>query len=164
MVPLQSVLGEVVGYLVLLAFLLLPGIVAAVLWAPFLASTRVRSLFRSLPPAESPYLTYPLVGVAASLPYVLGVTGALAVTDASGPQAGGAMANTILDVVVPVSLGYVLLGPPAAVLGLPRAGVDWDPTGYGPSTWVLLVAGAVWYVLLFAVPLLFVSFFLALPT
>lgn len=163
MVPLQTLVGEAVGWLVLVLLVFGPGAVATLCWTPFLASKRVRALFAALPPFESLAVTYPVVGIAASLPYVLGVGAGLVLVEASGPEGGARLANAILDVVVPVSLGYVVLVPAVAIVGLPRLGVDWDPTGYGLSTWAILVAGGVWYAALFAAPLLFVAFFLALP-
>ncbi|WP_255196989.1 hypothetical protein [Halorarius litoreus] len=163
MVPLQSLPGAVVGLGALLLLVLGPGVVASVLWTPFLASTRLRSLFRRLPPDGSLAVTYAVVTVGASLPYVLGAGVALGLVDIGGPEGGARMANAILTVIVPVSLGYVLGVPLVGAVGLPRAGVDWDPTGYGVSTWLLLFVGTVWYVVLFAVPLFVLALIAAYP-
>lgn len=160
MVPLQTLGEEVTGWAVLLALGLGPGVAGAVLWSPFLASARIRSLFRALPPRGSLLVTYPAVLVGASLPYVGGFVAALVWTaDANG----AATANAILDVIVPVSVVYVVGFPALAGLACPRLGVDWDPTGYGPATWALLVAGGVWYAAAFAVPLFLVAMVMALP-
>lgn len=163
MVPLQSLPGDIAGLGFLLLLVFGPGAVATLFWVPFLASSRLRALFRRLPPSGSLYLTYPAVGLGASLPYVLGVGIALAVVEVDGPQGGARMANAILDVIVPVSLGYVVGIPVVGAVGLPRLGVDWDPTGYGLATWLLLFFGAVWYAALFAVPLFVFAIIAAYP-
>lgn len=74
------------------------------------------------------------------------------------------MANALLDVILPITALYVIGLPIASVEGLPRLGIDWDETGYEPSTWVLLIAGAGWYAAIFAIPLFLISLILALPT
>jgi len=160
---LQTLGDQLLGWLYAVAFVFLPGAVATVCWAPFLLSGRLRALFAALPPFDSPYVTYVLVGLAASLPFVVGVGAALVGVDTEGPRAGGRMANAILDLVVPLSVGYVVGTPLIGVLGLPRVGVDWDPTGYGLSTWALLAAGGAWYAALFAVPLTLFSLVIAFP-
>jgi len=163
MVPLQALLDQLSGWVYSVAFLLVPGAVATVCWTPFLLSGRLRALFAELPPFDSPYATYGLVGLAASLPFVVGVGAALVGVDTEGPRAGGRMANAILTTVLPLSVGYVVGAPLVGVLGLPRVGVDWDPTGYGVSTWALLAAGGAWYAAVFAVPLTLFSLVLAFP-
>lgn len=152
--------ADLAGVIWLLVALVTPGLVAGVFWSPFLLSERVRSLLARLPPRSSWAWTYGLVTVGLSLPYLLGTTWALVRTTGA---TGGAMANEILDVIVPVSVLYLVGIPIVTVVGLPRLGFDWDPTGYGIGTWLLLVGGSLWYVLLFAVPLFVVVFFLALP-
>lgn len=149
------------GWGFVIGLLLGPGIVAALLWSPFLVSSRVRTLFRSLPPAGSTAVSYVLVTVGLSLPYVAGTLGALVVTEG---QSGGTMANAILNMLVPVSSLYVLGLPVIAIRGLPRVGRDWDPTGGDTTTWLLLIVGAAWYSALFAVPLFLFAVVLALPT
>lgn len=161
--PLQALVDQLVGWLSAVAFLLAPGVVAAVCWTPFLLSERLRALFAALPPFDSPYVSYVLVSLAASLPFVVGVGAALVGVDTEGPRAGARMANAILDVVVPLSVGYVVGTPLVGVLGLPRVGADWDPTGYGASTWVLLALGGAWYAALFAVPLTLFALVIAFP-
>lgn len=163
MVPLQAVVDQLVGWLAAVSFLLAPGVVATVCWTPFLLSERLRALFAELPPFDSPYATYVLVGLAASLPFVVGVGAALVGTDTEGPHAGGRMANAVLNTVFPLSVGYVVATPLIGAFGLPRVGVDWDPTGYGLSTWALLAAGGAWYAAVFAVPLTLFSLVVAFP-
>lgn len=159
MVPLQSGLGGAAGWLAFLALALVPGLVTTLLWAPFLAATRIRSLFEALPPVGRLLPTYVLACVGASVPYVAGLLLVLATVD----PAGAGLSNAILDVTLQLSLLYVVGFPLAGALVLPRLGVDWDPTGYGTSTWGLLVAGGVWYAVLFAVPLVGLSLVFALP-
>ncbi|MFB6352569.1 MAG: hypothetical protein ABEJ92_00630 [Halobacteriales archaeon] len=160
MVPLQTVDVDLVGWFNLLLVLLAPGAVAAVLWSPFLLAARLRALFRELPPTGHLLPTYAVVAVGAGLPYVLGTFWAVVATSGG---TGGEMANGLLDVVIPLSLGYAVGVPLLGAAGLPRFGVDWDPTGYGISTWVLLLAGGTWYALLFAVPLFVIAVVLAFP-
>jgi len=148
------------GWGFLLGMLLGPGLVAAILWSPFLVSSRIRALFRSLPPARSTTLSYLVVTGGLSLPYIIGT---LAVLVATEGQSGGAMANGLLNMLIPVSGLYVIGLPLAANRGLPAIGRDWDPNNYGMSTWVLLLLGAVWYSALFAVPLFLIAAVLALP-
>jgi hypothetical protein len=154
MALLEVLLDEVVGYLTVFGFLLAIGVLAAICWAPFLLSKRVRELFAHLPPFTSPYLTYGVVGVGAAVPYLLGLMGALAVTE---------IGSTLFTVVVIVSAGYLVAIPLGGAVVLPRVGVDWDSTGYGVSTWALLFAGAVWYTTLFAVPLTIIAIIFSLP-
>lgn len=151
---LQTVGESVVQWAAFAAMLLVPGLVVTVLWSPFLLSERVRALFDRLPPFESPYPNYVLFALAGSLPYVAGLLWAFRAADTG---------SVVFTSTLVVSVVYVVALPIGAVLGLPRAGVDWDPTGYGVATWGVLVAGAVWYALLFAAPLTVVSIVYSLP-
>lgn len=151
---------QIGGWGFVLGLLLGPGLVAALLWSPFLVSSRVRSLFRSLPPKGSTAVSYVLVSVGLSLPYVAGTLGALVVTEGGS---GGEMANAILNMLIPVSSLYVLGLPVIAIQGLPRLGRDWDPNEYDTATWLLLIVGATWYSALFAVPLFVIAVVLAFP-
>lgn len=135
-----------------------PGLVAGLLWSPFLGSDRLRSLFERLWPGGSPAVSYPLAMVGLSLPWVMTAGGAIV----RGSPEELAMANALLDVVVGLSALYLVGLPLVAGFGLPRAGIDWDDTGYGPRTWALLVGGASWYVALLATPTLALSVGLAL--
>jgi hypothetical protein len=63
-----------------------------------------------------------------------------------------------------LTIAYVVVLPVVASVGLPRVGIDWDPTNYGLGTWLLLVGAALWYSAIFVVPLAFFAFVLALPT
>lgn len=154
---LGSQVGSILG---LLAVVLLPGLIAAVLWSPFLLSSRIQSLFASLPPRESTLVTYTVAAVGASLPFWLGSLAAIVGTEGAS---GAVMANAILDVIVPLAVVYVVGFPTIAIVVLPRVGVDWDPTGYGTGTWALLLVGGGWYAAMFAVPLFLVAVVLALP-
>jgi len=161
MVPCPM-LGEQRSWMVVLSLLALaPGVVAAVLWSPCLLTARLRSLVRALPPRRFPLVAYLAVMVGGSAPYVVGFVVTLSSTaDASG----AVIANAILNVTVPLSVGYVVGIPMLAGLVLPRIGLDWDATGYGPGTWALLVIASAWYAALFAVPLFLMAFIVALPT
>lgn len=157
----QTVPDAVAAWVWTLAFALAPGLVAAVVWSPVLASERLRALFRTLPPTGSLGITYPVVAVALSLPYLGAFLGALAAT-ADG--SGAAIANAVLGATALVSVVYIVGGPVVAAVGLPRLGVDWDSNGYDGVTWLLLVAASAWYAAIFAVPFFVFSIFAALPT
>lgn len=146
------------GVLALLA--VLPGAVAGLLCSPVLLFERLRELFRRLPPTGSTAANYSLVAVALSLPWVFGAIAAVA----GAPSDPAGASNALLNLLVPLAAAYVVGLPLAAGVGLPRLGVDWDPTGYGPGTWVLLVVGAAWYAAVFALPLFAFALVAALPT
>lgn len=154
MTILQAFLDEVVEYVTVFGFLLLVGAVVTICWSPFLLSKRFRQLFERLPPFESLYLTYSVVSLGAAVPYLLGLVVALSVADTG---------RALFTVVIAVSSSYLVAIPILAAVVLPWVGVDWDPTGYGLSTWALLLAGAVWYTALFAVPLTIISVVFSLP-
>jgi hypothetical protein len=143
-----------------LILLLGPGVLVAVLWSPILLIGRLRSLFRRLPPGGSVGISYAAVAVGLSVPFLGGTAAVLATTGTEG----AALSNAILDTAFRLTVGYVVALPLIAGVGLPRLGVDWDPTGYGLSTWSFLVVAAVWYATVFAVPLALFAFVLALPT
>ena len=158
--PAFTIAEDLTGLIWVVVALVTPGLIAGVFWSPFLLSERMRALLSRLPPRDSWGWTYGLAMVALSLPYVIGTIWALVQTTG---DTGAAMANQILDVIVPVSLLYLVGIPVGSVVGLPRLGVDWDQEQYGLGTWAVLFAGSLWYVLLFAVPLFVAIFFLALP-
>ena len=164
MVPLQSLSTQIADWLGLVATLLAPGVVATVLWTPFLVAKRVRSLFRTLPPTESLLPSYVLAGLCGSIPFVGGLLAVFASGASNDPQTGAQLSNSLIDVAVVGTIGYAVGLPVVAALGLPRAGLDWDPTDYGASTWLLLAVGGVWYALVFAVPLVLLGVVFALPT
>ena len=137
-----------------------PGLVAAVLWSPILLSSRIRSLFNRLPPARSTIASYLLVAIALSIPFGIG-TGIIFTTTSTQ---GAALSNALLDMAFVLTIAYVGVLPLTSVIGLPRVGIDWDPTNYGLGTWLLLVGAALWYSAVFVVPLAFFAFVLALPT
>ena len=137
-----------------------PGLVGAVLWSPILLVGRLRSLFSRLPPRGSTAGSYLLVAVGLSLPFVIG-TGVVLATRSTE---GAAFSNTLLGMVFGLAIAYVIALPLIAGVGLPRLGLDWDPTDYGVGTWLLLVGAALWYATVFVVPLALFAIVLALPT
>lgn len=160
---LLYLLGEqITGVLWTVAILAVPGSVATVLSAPFLVSTRIRTLFGSLPPNQSLLLSFALIGFSASLPFVVGL-GAIIMTinpDGAGPAP---WSNAILNLSGLLFVAYTIGAPILGAVVLPRLGHDWDSTDYSPSTWLLLAGFGAWYALLFAVPLIVLSLVLALP-
>ncbi|UTF54869.1 hypothetical protein [Natronosalvus rutilus] len=104
-------------------------------------------------------MTYPLYGLAGSVPYVIGVNVAIALAGENG-----IWGPLILGVTLLVSVAYVIGLPILGALILPRVGVDWDPNGYGLATWALLAIGGFWYALIFAIPLALLGIVLSLPS
>lgn len=137
----------------------LPGLVQAVLCLPILFSARTRALFRSLPPTGSLIGSYVGTMFALSVPFTVGVVAAFGLDVWHAP-----IYDVLTQVTSFVSLSYILVLPVAATFGLPRYGVDWDPTGYGVRTWVVMLLSTLWYVALFVVPITLISALLALPT
>lgn len=136
------------------------GITAAVLWSPILLGSRIRSLFGRLPPARSTIVSYLLVTIGLSIPFVIGTGVVFSTTSTEG----AALSNALLNMVVVLTLVYVVVLPLTAVVGLPRISLDWDPTNYGLGTWLLLVGMVLWYATVFALPLAFLAFILAFPS
>ncbi|VTT85508.1 hypothetical protein DM2_390 [Halorubrum sp. DM2] len=155
----SAVADSLVGWLWTAALFLFPGLVAAGLCAPFLAVKRVRALFRALPPAGRTLPSYVAVAVGLSIPYLAGVVLTVALVDSAGPG----WSEGFLDTALFGGLLVGLVAPAVAVIGLPRLGLDWDSTGYGPSTWLLLVAAGLWYAFVAAVPLVALAVGMALP-
>lgn len=143
-----------------LALVFGPGIVAAVLWSPILLSSRIRSLFDRVPPARSTIASYLLVAIGLSIPFVI-CTGIVFTTTSTE---GAALSNALLNMTFVLTIAYVGVLPLTSVVGLPRVGLDWDPTNYGLGTWLLLVIVVLWYAAVFVIPLAFFAFILALPT
>lgn len=131
------------------------------LCAPLLLAKRLRALFESLPPTDAWLPTYLLTMALAAVPFLAGL---LAVAAGTGIEDGTVFANTLLQVLTVIGAAYVGGVPAVGAVGLPRFGIDWDPTGYGAGTWLLLAASGLWYALLFVVPLGILSLFVALPT
>ncbi|WP_123619306.1 hypothetical protein [Halorubrum sp. CSM-61] len=151
--------GTIAAWLWTVVLFALPGVVAAVLWTPFLIASRFRALFRALPPAGRLVPSYVGVSLALSVPYLAGVLLTVGLVDSAGPGWSEGFLDTAL-------FGGILVGvaaPAVAALGLPRLGVDWDPTGYDASTWLLLVAAGLWYAVVAAVPLVALAIGMALP-
>jgi hypothetical protein len=94
-----------------------------------------------------------------SLPFVVAV---VAVFGFDGWQ------RPVYDVLTQVasllSLSYIVVLPIAATVALPRYGIDWDPTGYGIRTWVVMLLSTLWYMIWFILPIMLISALLALPT
>ncbi|EMA59238.1 hypothetical protein [Halorubrum lipolyticum] len=156
---LASAAGEATGWLVTVALFALPGVVAAALWAPFLIAARFRALFVALPPAGRLLTSYVGVALALSVPYLAGVLLTVGLVD----SAGAAWSNALVETALVGGALTTVVAPAVAVLALPRLGVDWDPTGYGASTWALLVAAGLWYAVVAAVPLFALAVVFGLP-
>ncbi|MDY6765537.1 MAG: hypothetical protein SV377_07660 [Halobacteria archaeon] len=148
-----------VEWLTLSVLLFGPGLAVAVFWSPFLLVDRLRSLFRTLPPKGSMTVTYPIVMVLLSLPWVIGTGVAIVLS----PLEPVPYANAILDVVLPLSIVYVIGLPVLGGFVLPKAGVDWDPKNYDIASWASLIVGGIWYTVFFAVPLFVIALIIALP-
>ncbi|MDY6775773.1 MAG: hypothetical protein SV253_06820 [Halobacteria archaeon] len=156
----MSAVEWITGAAALVVYLVLPGLVAGVLWSPFLVSDRVRSLFDSSP--VSSYVAYPVFCVVASLPYLLGL-GAVFVLDPTGTAT---YSNAIISLSVVVTLLYAVGFPSVALLVLPRLGYDYDYDRLDDrrvTTWLLLGAGGLWYGTVMSLPLFLVAVVLALP-
>jgi hypothetical protein len=154
-----AVVDTAIGWLWTIVLFVLPGLVAAVLWTPFLIASRFRALFRALPPAGRLVPSYVGVALTLSIPYLAGLLLTVGLVDSAGPGWSEGFLDTAL-------FGGVLVGlvaPAVAAAGLPRLGVDWDPTGYGASTWALLLAAGLWYAVVAAVPLVALAIGTALP-
>lgn len=155
MSPLQDALGWILTLLVLS----LPGLFAAVLWTPFLLVRRLRALLVALPPRGSLLTTYVGLALTASLPYIVG----LAMIVTALPAEGAAWSNAIFTLTLLVGAVYTLLAPTVAVVGLPRTGVEWDPSDSPLATWFLLALGGLWYAFTFAVPMVALAVVFAWP-
>lgn len=162
MLLLQLIGEQINGILGTIVALLLPGTVATVLLAPFLVSKRVRSLFRSLPPTQSIVLSYGLVGIGASVPFIVGFGTIVLTIDPNG--AGPVpLSNAIFTLTILLFVGYTIGTPVLGTMLVPRLGYDWDPMDYSVSTWLILAGGGAWYALIFSIPLIIVSLVFALP-
>lgn len=139
--------------------LALPGIAETVFCLPLLLSARTRALFRSLPPAGSVAASYLSVMLALSVPFVASVVAISGLDIWHGP-----IYNVLIRIATFVSVSYIVVLPATAIIGLPRYGLDWDPTGYGVGTWVILLLSTLWYTVLLFVPIVLLSALLALPT
>lgn len=154
-----ALVDAAIGWLWTIVLFASPGLVAAVLWAPFLIASRFQALFVALPPAGRLVPSYVGISLALSVPYLAGLLLTVGLVDSAGPGWSEGFIDTAL-------FGGIIVGfvaPAVAAAGLPRFGVDWDPTGYGPSTWLLLVAAGLWYALVAAVPLVALAVGMALP-
>lgn len=97
---------------------------------------------------------------ALSVPFRIGTGIIFTITSTEG----AALSNALLDMAFVLTIAYVGVLPLTSVIGLPRIGIDWDPTNYGLGTWLLLLIVALWYAAVFVIPLAFFAFILALPT
>jgi|AntRauTorcE11898_2_1112593.scaffolds.fasta_scaffold00019_33 hypothetical protein len=154
-----AVVETATGWLLTLALFALPGVVAAVCWTPFLLSARFRALFVALPPAGRLVPSYVGVSLVLSVPYLVGVLLTVWLVDSAGPG----WSEGFLDTALFGGVAVGVVAPAVAASGLPRLGVDWDPTGYGASTWLLLVAAGLWYAVVAAAPLVALAIGMALP-
>ena len=154
-----AIVDVAVGWLWTLGLALFPGVAAAGLCAPFLAAERLRALFRALPPRGRLLPSYLGVSVGLSVPYLAGVV----LTVARAAEAGPAWSSGFLLTALLGAVLVAFVAPVVAVVGLPRLGLDWDPTGYGPSTWLLLGGAGLWYAAVAAVPLVALAVGMALP-
>lgn len=114
------------------------GAVTTVLWSPVLVRSRLRHLFGALPLTRSAVANYVIVALGLSWPALV------AVAWAPVDMRTAATADFAPEAAV-LTAGYVVGVPLAAAVGLPRFGVDWDPHGYGPGTWAILVVTSGWY-------------------
>jgi hypothetical protein len=113
---LVSVAGEVTGWLLALALFALPGIAAAVLWAPFLIATRFRALFVALPPAGRLAPSYVGVALALSVPYLAGLLLTVGLVD----PAEAAWSNALVETALAAGVLTTVAAPALAVVfGLP---------------------------------------------
>jgi hypothetical protein len=150
-----------VGWVALAALFFGPGAVAGLLCAPFLVAERLRALCRALPPGETVVVPYAAAALAGSLPYVAGTL--LVLSETADAARGAAASKALVGLLVALSVCYVVGVPLLAGVALPFAGVDWDPTGYGPGTWALLGALGAAYATVFTVPLALFALVLAFP-
>ena len=154
-----ALVDTAVGWLWTVGLVLFPGLVAAGLCAPFLAAERLRALFRALPPKGRVLPSFLGVSVGLSIPYLVGVV----LTVARAAEAGPAWSSGFLLTALLGAVLVAFVAPAVAVVGLPRLGLDWDSTGYGISTWLLLGGAGLWYALVAAVPLVALAVGMALP-
>ncbi|WP_066418608.1 hypothetical protein [Halorubrum aethiopicum] len=156
---IPSLVDGAVGWLWTIVLFALPGLAAALVWSPFLIAARFRALMRALPPRGRLVPSYVGVALALSVPYLAGVLLTVTLVDTAGTGWSDGFLKTALAGGGVVAVG----GPAVAAAGLPRLGVDWDPTGYGVSTWALLVAAGLWYAVVAAIPLVALAVGTALP-
>lgn len=142
--------GSTSEWATLLVLVTAPGLIATLLWSPILLAGRLRTLFGSLPITGSTWGNYVVTGLALSVPWVVGFGWAFGTIGARTEAVR--TGEPLVDVAVQLSGLYVVTLPVAAGAGLPYIGVDWDPAGYGVSTWLLLVAASAWYATIYAAP------------
>lgn len=154
--------GTPTEWATLAALVLGPGLIATLVWSPVLVPGRLRALFRSLPLTGHTAVNYVVASLALSVPWLVGLAGGLAELG-SQVDTGQATGEPVMDVAVQLSGLYLVALPVAAGAGLPHLGVDWDPHGYEPMTWVLLVGASGWYAAIFAVPAFLFALIASLP-
>lgn len=150
---------ELKSWLTLLLLLVLPGVVATIMWSPMLASERLRSLFRQLTPLNSTVGNYVITAMTLSVPWLVALGWTFQILGSQAEPQGEVFLNTatLLAVV------YVVALPLVAGLGLPRLGIDWDSTDYGASTWFLLIVSSAWYAAIFTIPMFLMGIIISLP-
>ena len=96
-----------------------------------------------------------------SLPWPVGLGWAFSVIGLRVDEK--ATGEPLFTAAVLLSVLYVA-GPPLVTgLGLPRMGIDWDESGYGAGTWLLLFASSTWYAAIFGVPIFVFGIIVSLP-
>lgn len=150
-----------IGTVATIAGLLIPGIVAMILWTPFLKSKRFSNLFTALPPKGSLTKSYVPIAFLASIPALIGFFAALIASPTNGE--GAAMSNILTDYAVYLTVGYAVAVPILGAAVLPAVGIDWDPNDYPASTWIVLGIGGACYALIFAVPVFIFALIIAFP-
>lgn len=158
----SATLGSaVMAWATLLGLVLGPGLVATVVWSPVLMSSRLRSLFRSLPLTDSMAVNYVFTAIGLSVPWIVGFGWALAALDAQTTK--HPTGDPLLTAAGWLSTAYIIGIPLVAAIGLPWIGVDWDDYKYGKGTWLRLIGGALWYVTIFAVPTIVFGILISIP-
>lgn len=147
------------GWATLLVLVLAPGVTATILWTPVLLSSRLRALFRSLPPTDRLPVNYVVVGLGLSVPWLVGIGYALQELGAGRATTGA----VFLNVASLLAIGYTVGLPVVGGLGLPRVDLDWDPNGYPASTWVILAVAGGWYAAVYTVPMFLFGIVISLP-
>ncbi len=130
---------------------LFAGVVLAILWSPFLLSSRVQQLF-----AAGPFQRWSLNYVATGL--VMGVIHFGVMLMLLGLWGS---TRTVLDIVFGIGTGIPLL---AWLIGVRLVRRSHSATEYGVWTHLLLGLGVLWYAVVTIVPPLFFTIFYYLPS
>lgn len=153
--------GTLTEWLTLLVLVAGPGLVATVVWSPVLAVGRLRTLFRALPLTSNLLVNYVVTAMVLSVPWIVAFGWSLAEIGAQ-VGAGTETGKPLINVGFQLGVLYAAGLPLVAGYGLPRIGIDWDPNGYAPGTWLALVAASTWYAVIYVVPALFFGIIMSL--